>query len=94
MAHHCHAVGCETSVPPKMFMCLKHWRMVPQMLQRAVWGAYRPGQENDKRPSSIYMEITDEARQVVAEKEGKQELYAAEQPSYQRTIDLLKEAGR
>lgn len=93
MSHHCHAVGCETAVPPKMFMCLRHWRMVPAMLKRAVWGAYRPGQENDKRPSSIYMEVTDEARRAVAEKDGNLAQYEAERPSYQRTIDLLKAAG-
>lgn len=94
MSHHCHAVGCETSVPPKMFMCLKHWRMLGRAGQQAVWAAYRPGQEDDKRPSSTYMEVTNEARRVVASREGKLALWEAESPQYERTTALLKAAGR
>jgi hypothetical protein len=37
MPHTCHAEGCEVAVPPKLLMCLKHWRMVPKHLQREVW---------------------------------------------------------
>lgn len=92
MTHHCHAVGCETPVPPKMFMCLKHWRMVPREGQQAVWGAYRAGQENDKRPSSIYMDVTNEARRIVAWKEGKTAEWQAESAAYEHTADLLRKA--
>lgn len=53
--HHCHAHGCTRNVPPKMLMCLKHWRMVPVKLQRAVWATYRAGQEIDKAPSDAYI---------------------------------------
>lgn len=67
--HTCHAQGCETAVPPKPLMCLKHWRMVPRELQRAVWATYRPGQEIDKRPSREYLEIARAAIQAVAMKE-------------------------
>ena len=41
MAHVCHAEGCDTPVPPKLLMCLKHWRRVPKQLQAAVWNNYR-----------------------------------------------------
>ena len=54
MTHHCHAVGCQTPVPPRLLMCGRHWAQVPKDLQRAVWDAYRPGQEDDKRPSHAW----------------------------------------
>ena len=90
MNHHCHAVGCETRVPPKMFMCLAHWRRVPRELQRAVWANYRPGQEDDKRPTAEYMRVTDQARRAVAEKEGNLPQWEAEHIGYARTISLLE----
>lgn len=36
-AHHCHALGCKTSCPPRMLMCRKHWGMVRPDLQREVY---------------------------------------------------------
>ena len=53
--HLCHARGCRVAVPPKLLMCLRHWRMVPKALQAEVWRTYRPGQEIDKDPSAEYM---------------------------------------
>jgi hypothetical protein len=55
--HLCHAIGCARAVPPKMLMCLPHWRMVPRELQQEVWRTYRPGQEIDKRPSVEYIAV-------------------------------------
>ena len=55
-----------------MFMCLKHWRMVPQELQRAVWATYRPGQEQDKNPSEAYMKVARTVIDAVATKESRQ----------------------
>lgn len=69
MKHLCHAKGCKTPVPPKMLMCLKHWRMVPRHLQRQVWAHYRPGQEVDKRPTREYLQVMDAAIDAVAQKE-------------------------
>lgn len=71
MEHTCHAKGCTRVIPPKLLMCLKHWRMVPRDLQRAVWATYRPGQEIDKRPTKEYLEIARAAIQAVAAKEGR-----------------------
>lgn len=71
MAHLCHAVGCKVAVPPKLLMCLRHWRMVPKALQAEVWRTYRPGQEIDKRPSSEYMTASNAAIDAVAKKEGR-----------------------
>ena len=70
MAHVCHAEQCNTPVPPKMFMCRKHWYTVPKPLRDAIWAEYRPGQEIDKRPSDAYMEVARAAIAAVAEREG------------------------
>lgn len=71
MAHLCHAVGCKVNVPPKMLMCLRHWRMVPKALQAQVWATYRPGQEIDKRPTQEYLTASNAAIDAVAKKEGR-----------------------
>lgn len=47
-------------------MCLRHWRLVPADLQRAVWNTYRPGQCNDKRPSPAWHAAARAAIQAVA----------------------------
>lgn len=70
MSHTCHAEGCSKVVPPKLLMCLRHWRMVPRDLQQAVWALYRPGQEIDKRPTMEYLEVMQEAIDAVAAKEA------------------------
>lgn len=69
-AHHCHARGCKTAVPPKMFMCKRHWYMLPKRLRDAVWATYRPGQEVTKDPSDMYMAVSREAIEWLARHEG------------------------
>jgi hypothetical protein len=69
--HACHARGCDIAVPPKMLMCLRHWRMVPRLVQARVWAAYRPGQEVRKDPSGEYMLAYNAAVDAVAAKEGR-----------------------
>lgn len=64
--HRCHAAGCETAVAPKLLMCVKHWRMVPRLVQQQVWATYRAGQEVDKRPSRDYLAAADAAIAAVA----------------------------
>jgi hypothetical protein len=44
--------------------------MVPQVIQRAVWAAYRPGQCDDKRPSEAWHLAADAAIGFVARAEG------------------------
>jgi hypothetical protein len=56
-AHTCHARGCTTPVPPRMFMCRTHWYKVRKPLRDAIWAEYRPGQERDKMPSARYMAV-------------------------------------
>lgn len=70
--HRCHAKNCLTPIPPKLLMCLPHWRMVPREIQAAIWRHYRPGQEIDKRPSIEYLKVMKDAIDAVAEKDKKQ----------------------
>ena len=68
--HHCHALNCETSVPPRMHMCRKHWAMVPKAEQRALWANYRRGQERDMSPSAAYLRAAAACVEAVARKES------------------------
>jgi hypothetical protein len=70
-AHLCHAKDCTARVPPRMFMCLRHWRMVPVALQRRVWATYVPGQELRKDPTPGYIEAARAAIDAVAQQEGR-----------------------
>lgn len=68
--HVCHATKCTTPVPPKMFMCKRHWYMLPTSMRDKVWALYRRGQEIDKRPSDEYLTHTRDCIVFVAKKEG------------------------
>lgn len=69
MDHHCHAYGCCVPCPPESLMCPRHWAMVPTPLQNKVWRHYRPGQCDDKRPSSEWFAAADRAIRHVRERE-------------------------
>lgn len=69
--HHCHAAGCPVQVPPRMFACRRHWRMVPGQLQRALWAVYRPGQESDKVVTTAYLIVQTCCRLAIARAEGR-----------------------
>ncbi len=70
MPHTCHAIGCETPVPPVMHMCKPHWRMVSALNKSRLLAAYRPGQENDKRPTGDYCRAAALTISEVARKDG------------------------
>ena len=57
MDHICHARGCTTKTHPRMFMCKKHWHMIPKSLQKELWAVYVPGQEISKNPTHEYLEV-------------------------------------
>ncbi len=63
MKHCCHAAGCKTGVPPSLFMCKKHWFMLPKEQREMIWRHYRHGQENGKGdlPSQAYLEVAKNA---------------------------------
>jgi hypothetical protein len=52
-------------------MCLRHWRLVPGPLQKAVWRTYRRGQEVDKNPSTEYLDAARNAINAVAAAEAR-----------------------
>ena len=69
--HTCHAEGCERHVPPRLFMCSKHWHTLTRELQRAVWREYRDGQEVTMTPSEQYLVVTRQCIEYVAVREGR-----------------------
>jgi hypothetical protein len=70
-AHTCHWPGCETTVPPKMWGCSKHWFKLPKAIRDRIWAAYRPGQEIDKNPSAAYIAAAQSAQEWIAEEQEK-----------------------
>lgn len=77
--HTCHALACEQRVPARLHMCAPHWRMVPKAKQRALWAAYRPGQERRMDPSAEYLRAAAACVRAVAEAEGHSEQAIADE---------------
>jgi hypothetical protein len=55
-------------------MCLRHWRMVPTHVKRAVWQHYRQGQCDDMRVTREWLEAADAAIGYVAKREGRENI--------------------
>lgn len=70
MPHLCHATGCQVQVPPTMFMCKRHWFMLPTQYRNAIWRTYRPGQCDDWNISHSYANAARVAVKFIAECEG------------------------
>lgn len=70
MTHHCHATQCKVKVPPEMFMCKRHWFMLPKSMRDEIWRTYRPGQCDDWKISKSYAEIAIKCVTFIAEREG------------------------
>lgn len=70
--HTCHAYRCEVPVPPKMFMCKKHWYKLPKHMRDGIWARYRPGQEIDKRPTIDYINYADMCIKWLYKKQNKE----------------------
>lgn len=68
--HICHAMGCNTPVPPRLWGCRRHWYMLPNSIRRKIWAHYRPGQEIDKKPTVEYLYWSFRAQLFVADLEG------------------------
>ncbi len=71
MIHTCHANDCAVETPPSMFMCRKHWYMVPQSLQNAVWKAYRDTKGASRGRNRAYCTAAADAVEHVAKQEGR-----------------------
>ena len=72
MKHTCHAIHCEIEISPSLLMCGRHWARVPSELRVLIWKHYRPGQEQDKRPSLAYLEAMRRAIRAVASVETRE----------------------
>jgi hypothetical protein len=69
--HTCHAERCDTEGAPTLFMCPRHWAMVPPALRQGITSTYRPGQEIDKAPSAEYLAVATAAITAVAHKQSR-----------------------
>lgn len=69
-AHGCHWPGCLRQVPPAMWGCREHWYRPPQDLRKKIWASYRPGQEEDGRPSASYLAAARAVREWIAARGG------------------------
>lgn len=72
MSHTCHATDCKVEVPPELFMCKRHWFMLPKPLRNRIWATYRPGQCDDWKISAAYADVAREAVCYIALREGKE----------------------
>lgn len=91
MSHLCHAHGCNTPVPPRMFMCRRHWFSLRKPMRDAIWREYRPGQENDKRASLRYLAVQRRAVGEVAFKPNDEVAAAKAAPYLLESNELRKQ---
>lgn len=70
MAHTCHATSCNVNVPPEMFMCRRHWFMLPVRMRGRIWSTYRSGQCDDMAPSRDYCDAAKACVEFAAAKDG------------------------
>lgn len=66
-AHSCHWPGCNRQVPPAMWGCKTHWFKIPKGLRDRIWATYRPGQEEDRRPSEAYIKVAQAVQDWIRE---------------------------
>lgn len=96
--HTCHSHLCTAYVAPEKFMCVSHWRSLPPPWQKAIWNAYRPGQEVDKMPSGEYLATARAAINAVAIITGQVDAAAEHRepggPPYPRAGRCLSCAGQ
>lgn len=54
MTHPCPIEGCSIAVPPDVFMCARHWRMVPRPLRDAIYEDYgRVGSRGENHREAV-----------------------------------------
>jgi hypothetical protein len=61
--------GCPVEVPPRLFMCRRHWFTLPLALRREIWRTYHPGQEISRTPSPEYLAAARTARAWAAQRQ-------------------------
>lgn len=63
--HNCHG-GCGAQVKPAMWGCHSCWRKLPLYIRDRIWLHFRPGQENDGKPSEAYLQVALEAQRFLS----------------------------
>jgi hypothetical protein len=53
-------------------MCKRHWFSLPKQFRDRIWATYRPGQEDDKQPSSEYCDAAIACVRFIAVREGRE----------------------
>ena len=62
MTHACPIADCTAKVPSKVFMCARHWRMVPTPLKAAVYASYETtGRLSDNHTEAVRVVTAAEA---------------------------------
>lgn len=61
----CPIPGCTMKIPRDLLMCPRHWAVVPNRLQMAVYRTYRAGH------ARTYLQARAAAIASIAEKEGR-----------------------
>lgn len=41
----CHAEGCKRPVKEGLYMCAKHWKLVPKRMKAVIYKEYRLGRD-------------------------------------------------
>ena len=71
MSRYCDAIGCKANVASGLFMCRRHWHMVPRELQRVINKQYRAGRQDFAFLSDvIYLQAAVDAIDKIAQTEG------------------------
>lgn len=59
--HDCPVDGCAAQVPRSMLMCARHWRLVPDALQSAVYRQWRRRQRDDDGAMADHLQACENA---------------------------------
>lgn len=66
MTHACPITNCLAKVPAQMFMCARHWRMVPNPLKRAVYQSYKTtGRIGDNHREAVRVVVATEGARAL-----------------------------
>jgi len=67
--HHCHAIRCKVKTSARMFMCQKHWAMVPKKEQDKLLKRFDPVQVYTMKVSRAWVMQAMRCKLIVAEQE-------------------------
>ncbi|MDR3797995.1 MAG: hypothetical protein P4K93_07570 [Terracidiphilus sp.] len=65
----CFAEGCDSRISRRMLMCRKHWDLVPNSIQFAVYNTLEIWESGGS--PRLYLDVIKRARIAVAQKEAR-----------------------